>query len=179
MGKEFAAEVRITRKNPLDVDLIRADLEVFNIYYKHQAWRSIDEIINDRNLLVRFGNAIQGIRDKIASLFGAAPNVPPKDILRSAQNALFDRDVIEYSVLGSDDGTIYVHLYMAEWFVLLYTVYAERNLPLVGKWYTSFALERVFKKLVNEYFNPKKQPYQVEEIRFLSTEGGQPEKGMS
>jgi len=179
MEKGFRARVVVKPRTPLDMDLILADFATFNVYYRREVWQALDDILHDRNLLVKVANGLQHVNLAIAKVMGASVPPDPRDTLLAAQRLIEKKEhVIKYAVSRDFEANmITVELEMPRWFLLVYQMTSMNSAPFVAQWYSKKALQQSFKKLVEGYFNPKKQPYDVVEITF--DPGGEPAKGTS
>jgi len=177
MEKGFRARVVVKPKTPLDMDLILADFATFNVYYRREVWRALDDILHDRNLLVKVANGLQRVNRAVAKMMGISVPPNPHDTILAAQRLVEKREhVIKYAAVYEDDKII-VDLEMPRWFLLVYQLTNLNSVPFVAQWYSKKALQQSFQTLVKGYFNPKKQPYDVVEITF--DPGGEPAKGTS
>ena len=179
MEKGFRARVVVKLKTPLDMDLILADFATFNVYYRREVWRALDDILHDRNLLVKVANGLQRVNRAVAKMMGISVPPNPHDTILTAQRLIEKKEhVIKYAVSRDfEANTISVELEMPRWFLLVYQLTNLNSVPFVAQWYSKKALQQSFQALVKGYFNPKKQPYDVVEITF--DPGGEPAKGTS
>ena len=177
MEKGFRARVVVKPKTPLDMDLILADFATFNVYYRREVWRALDDILHDRNLLVKVANGLQRINRAVAKMMGISVPPNPHDTILAAQRLVEKREQVIKYVAVYEDGKIIVDLEMPQWFLLVYQLTNLNSVPFVAQWYSKKALQQSFQALVKGYFNPKKQPYDVVEITF--DPGGEPAKGTS
>lgn len=176
MENGFRARVVVRPTTPFDEDLILADFATFNIYYRREVWKALDDLLRDRSMTAKIANGIHKLNRTIAKVFGT-DLMDPKDTIRAAQKMIENEEtVLKYSVTHDDDRII-VDVEMPRWFLLMYQIASATSVPFVSQWYSEKAIKQAFRTLIEGYFNPKKQPYDVVKITF--DPGGEPAKGTS
>lgn len=169
--------VKVRPKSPFDRDLIAADFETFNIYYKRKVWLALEDILHDRNMLVRVANAIQKFHLAIAKTLTGQTLPDPRSTILAAQKMIEEMPYVVRYAVREEDGLVVAEFEMPRRFLLAYQLTNLTSVPFVAPWFSEKMLQETFQTLVKGYFDPKRQPYDVVEITF--DPGGDPANGTS